>query len=285
MSDRRTLEHQVAGAAVEAWWRASGDNDIAIPLGVVAALTLVRRPAGYDFEEFILKSTREEFIAVLNELWTMFAVTRPELFIRVATPFFRWLEDEETTENRRAAAHATGRAAVRAGLFQIAGTSEKAIEGDVLGLVYQELRHAKARKEGGDFFTPSDAADLGASLKLKDLSEIRPGMSFLDDQGGTGGMLRATAKILRDNGLDPREMWWYGNDVDPVAVAAMAVNVHVWDLGNQVILGVANILTEPDWYKRAAAEQDRASRYRNMRLAAARSLAMERDFTPKVQPE
>jgi hypothetical protein len=68
-------------------------------------------------------------------------------------------------------------------------------------------------------------------------------------------MLRAAARELRRAGKNPHDFWWYGCDVDPVVVAALAVNVHVWDLGPRVLLGCANSLKEPDWQVRAAEEQ------------------------------
>jgi hypothetical protein len=35
-------------------------------------------------------------------------------------------------------------------------------------------------------------------------------------------------------------MWWYAVDLDPIAVAALAVNAHLWDLGPHVVIGHAD---------------------------------------------
>jgi hypothetical protein len=80
-------------------------------------------------------------------------------------------------------------------------------------------------------------------------------------------------------------MRWYATDVDPVAVAALAVNAHLWDLGTHVVLARADILTEPDWPGRAAAEQARALSDHDLRLTLARLLAAEHVLSPEHHGE
>jgi hypothetical protein len=58
-----------------------------------------------------------------------------------------------------------------------------------------------------------------------------------------------------------------------VAVAALAVNFHTWDLGPRVIAGCANSLAEPNWEKRAREEQLKAIEANDGRLQVAHLLA------------
>ena len=45
------------------------------------------------------------------------------------------------------------------------------------------------------------------------------------------------------------------NDISPLAVAGLAVNAHLWNLGPRVVIGTADILTDPEWHQRAWKEQ------------------------------
>jgi len=98
---------------------------------------------------------------------------------------------------------------------------------------------------------------------------------LVDDCAGTGAFLRAAAQVLRERGIDPQAMHWYAVDIDPVAVAALAVNAALWELGPHVVLGRADILTEPEWPARAHAEQARALRLHALRITAAQVLAAD----------
>ena len=99
-------------------------------------------------------------------------------------------------------------------------------------------------------------ADVAELLMRIELAGARPGQSILDECAGTGSLLRAAAQVLRENDADPRTVHWYAADADPVAVAALAVNAHLWDLGPHVVLTRADILREPDWPGRAAQGAD-----------------------------
>jgi hypothetical protein len=47
---------------------------------------------------------------------------------------------------------------------------------------------------------------------------------------------------------------WFAVDTDPLAVACLAVNAVLWNLGPRVLLGVGNGLTD-EWLRRAAAQR------------------------------
>jgi hypothetical protein len=102
-----------------------------------------------------------------------------------------------------------------------------------------------------------------------------PADQISDEVAGTGGMLRAAAQDLRQRGKDPHKVWWFANDIDPVAVAALAVNAHLWDLGPNVVLGCVDVLAEPDWTREAIKAQARELELRRGYEIAARYLVAD----------
>ncbi len=275
MPDLRSHAAKIAEAAAAAWWKAHGASRDEIPLGVVAALALTTQadPAGPDPAKQILGADRDDIAGLLRHIWALFAITRPELSIRVG-PFAAWLDDP--TSAHLDGAHATAQAAVKAGQLTLTGNRDLARQVDLLGHVYQELRNPKARKAHGEIYTPTPIATAIARLTLTD---VKPGQSICDPCAGTGGLLRAAAQQLRAQGVDPHTIDWYAADIDPVVVSGLAVNMHLWDLGPHVVIGCANVLAEPDWDVRARAEQAAAIQQHNARVLAARLLAAEHLLT------
>jgi N-6 DNA Methylase len=279
MPDLRSRAVKIAEAAASAWWKAHGSSRDEIPLGVVAALALTTQadPSGPDPAKLILGADRDDIAELLRHIWTLFAITRPELSIRVG-PFAAWLDDPTT--GQLDGAHATAQALVKAGQLTVTGDRDLACEVDLLGHVYQELRNPKARKAHGEIYTPAPLATAMARLTL---AGAKPGQSICDPCAGTGGLLRAAAQHLRADGVDPHTIHWYAADIDPVVVSGLAVNMHLWDLGPHVVVGCANVLAEPDWETRARAEQNAAIDQHNTRLLVARFLAAERLLTAAAE--
>lgn len=199
--------------------------------------------------------TASESLATLprtTRVWCLFTVVRPELAFRCG-PFAEWLNEEPRSAALVAAAAAVARAAVKAGLFDSPLGRRSAQKVDVLGHCNLLLRNDEAPSGSrGQFYTPAPVAEAMASMALAVPEREK---SVCDSFAGTGGLLRAAAVELRKAGKDPQDFWWYGCDVDPVVVAALAVNVHLWELGPRVLIGCANVLAEPDWRVRAAEEQ------------------------------
>lgn len=139
---------KIADAAVSAWWKAHGGGRDEIPLGVVAALALITQanPAGPDPARPILGADRDEIAALLRHIWALFAITRPELSIRVG-PFATWLDNPTSTQLD--GARATAQAVVKAGQLTVTGNRELVCKVDLLGHVYQELRNPKAKRHTG----------------------------------------------------------------------------------------------------------------------------------------
>ena len=215
MPDPGSHAVKIAEAAASAWWKAHGGSMDAIPLGVVAALALMTQadPAGPDPAKLILGADRDEIADLLRHIWTLFAITRPELSIRTG-PFAAWLDDPASAQLD--GAHTTAHAVVKAGQLTLTGDRDLAREVDLLGHVYQELRNPKAKKAHGEIFTP---AVLATAMARMTLAGAEPGQSICDPFAGTGGLLRAAAQELRAQGVDPRSMHWHAADIDPVLVA------------------------------------------------------------------
>ena len=275
MSDLDAQAARIAEAAASAWWNAHGGSRDEIPLGVVAALALMTQVdrKGTPPRTLILSAGREKIADLLRHIWTSFAIVRPELSIRVG-PFAAWLD--HATDAQLDGARATAHAVVKAGQLDLTGNRSVSAEVDLLGHVYQQLRSDKAKKAHGEIYTPTALADALARMGL---TGIKPGQAICDPCAGTGGLLRTAAQALRARGIDPHSMWWYAADIDPVVVAGLAVNVHVWDLGERVVVGRADTLAEPDWQERALAEQRTAIEQHAMRVMAARFLALNRLLT------
>jgi hypothetical protein len=115
-----------------------------------------------------------------------------------------------------------------------------------------EFRSESARKGHAQVYTPTDVAQVMADLL--GLHDIAEGATVHEPAAGTGGMLRAAAQAMRRAGRDPATMRWVAVDIDELAIACLAVNVHLWGLGTDVLLGVGNALTD-DWQARAEGER------------------------------
>lgn len=272
---------QLADAVAAVWWTAGGGDDVGIPLGVVAALSLAAASGQPEraFADWVAGLGPDGFASFLARVWGLFAITRPELSIRVG-PLARWL-GEENTKPRRIAAFGTAGALLDAGAFT-ADERPQLLGADLLGCVYQALANPRRSKARGEVYTSADVAELLMRIKL---AGAQPGQSILDEGAGTGSLLRGAAQVLRTMDIDPRTMRWYASDIDPVAVAALAVNAHLWDLGPHIVLGRADILTEPDWAVRARDEQLQALRDHDLRLSLARLLAAENVISPDLDPQ
>jgi hypothetical protein len=259
-----SIAHKTAEAATAAWWAGSRSGDDGVPLGVVAALSLCgqRDPGGVHPAKLIQAASDEDITAMLAEIWAQFYITRPELCIRVG-PIAGWMNDEPRSPDIIREAARVARAAVRAGLLDLTLDPGTARLVDVLGIVYTTLRTDQARQVNGEFFTPASVAKMMAAVTLGDTTLMQPGMSIGEPSAGTGGTIRAAAEVMRERGLNPHDFWWVANDISPLIVAGLAVNMHVWDIGPRVIIGCANTLSHPDWHHKAWEEQRHAVEHRD----------------------
>lgn len=256
---------RIAEAVAGCWGRAcSGGTDLEIPVGVLAALTLIRPgPSGDHPADHIRSLSTGDFCDLLRHVWARFAILRPDLSPNVAV-IRNWL-----WEDRRLplidAAHDVATTALSHGLLDLYAHPDTRRSTDLFGPLLVALRPDSAITARGQIYTPHGVAELIAHILGP-----TPEANVYEPAVGTGAMLAAAANVLRAHGRDPSEITWYANDIDPIAVACLAVNAHLWDLGPKVLFAVADTITEPHWVPAAlAARQTALDELRSARLIAA----------------
>jgi len=242
---------RIADAVVQTWGSTScAGGSLQVPVGVVAALALVA-PGDPDPAQLPAAASAEGFLDALRAIWARFALLRPDLSPNIS-PLRDWLFDD-VDEHRIDALHAVGRAALRSGITDLTGDVDTRRGVDLFGALLMTLRPKSALNGLGQFYTPLPVAQAIARG-----TGIEPGTRVTDPAVGTGVMLCAAAQVLREDGHDPASVTWIGNDTDELAVACLAVNAHLWGLGPNVLFGVANTLTDPDWMDAALARRTAA---------------------------
>ncbi|MEU1812981.1 N-6 DNA methylase [Micromonospora aurantiaca (nom. illeg.)] len=270
---RHTLNpREHARAIVEtvsaAWWNQYGTKALEVPLSVVGALMLRRFPEPGEpdvYSQIAALPPGAPLVHVLRWHWKEFVELRPDL-INPVWPLISWLYpgfgDERRGRDAMAvlpddtevtAARAIIEAALRAGQLELTGT-EARFEVDLLGLLLQELRARRDQQARGQFLTPVSVADMMARMLISSNGTPDAGESWCEPAMGTGGMLRAAAQAMREEGKDPTQVQWWGVDLDPLAVACAAVNAVSWNLGPQIFFGVGNALL-PGWEERTVAQR------------------------------
>lgn len=254
---RHPDEHATAIAQVvdTAWNKShhSGRRDVA--LSVVAALALVsqRDSDGPDLGRQLRNQTPENFVETIRGIYTALANSRPDL-THLVYPLMRWAFDEPEPALCRAAKQ-TADAALHAGQLALTGTDRR-YDTDLLGVVLTLLKSHTAAGANAQIYTPSTIARVMARMNSPQEGEI-----VQDPAVGTGGLFRAVAEAMREQGRDPTSVTWVGADIDNLAIAACAVNSFLWGLGTRVPLAVANTLAEGDWETRAYAQRDEVLRW------------------------
>ncbi|MFD4394415.1 hypothetical protein [Kitasatospora sp. NPDC058478] len=112
-----------------------------------------------------------------------------------------------------------------------------------------------------------------ARMQLGDCSDVKPGYAFCDPAGGTGGMTRAAAQILREHQIDPAAMRWHLNDIDPIAAAGAAVNMILWGLGPNTTVWRGDVLAQGDTERRALEEKAAIFKHRDSLLGGVTMIA------------
>lgn len=261
----------IADAVDAAWHRGHGHGDFEIPVSVVAALAMLapteseRDQAATD----LLGLDARQLAALVTAQWAAFIRARPDL-INPAWPLIEPWRRNDLSDETRAAAKAVADAAVRAGQLHLTGT-ERRRDTDLFGPLLAVLRTRTAASARGQFYTPAALTDVIALVR----GALDEGEQVVEPTAGTGGMLRAAAQTMRAAGRDPGTVQWWAVDIDPLAIACLAVNTVLWELGHQVILGVGDALTD-DWQTHALAQ-------RNETVELAERLAAMRLFTQALQ--
>lgn len=274
MANPQSVVQAIAKRVTSVWWGSFAGSSDGVPLGAVAALSLMGRYDEGDGHpgDLLLEADDNTIADFLAKVWAMFTIIRPELAFRCG-PLGEWLNDEPRDESLVKAAAAVVRVAVEAGLLDLTFDREAVQEVDLLGTLHQELRSKSAKQSSGQFYTPAAVADLMAELVAAG-AKREPGETICDIAAGTGGLLRSAAVRIRREGRDPHDFGWYACDIDRLAVAALAVNFHLWDLGPPVVVACADTILEGDWHVRAIEEQRVAVEAQQTRMKIAEALAV-----------
>ena len=230
----------IAAAAAHQWHHAQGAGEITIPLSVIAALSFLS-PADdeRDWTAATLRAaTIDQFAQIIRAQWAIFVTCRPDLVNRAWPLISVWHGEHTLSEAKLVAAKQISDAAISAGLLSLTGT-ERRRETDLFGPLLMVLRPDSARAARGQIYTPGDLSDAIALLMPPE-----EGDSVLEPAVGTGGMLRSAAQAVRRRGGDPAKVRWCAVDIDELAVACLSVNVVLWELGHDVVLGVGDSLAD-----------------------------------------
>jgi hypothetical protein len=249
---------EVAENVIAAWFSHYGGTRIDVPLGTIAALSLLREPLVSDW---LLTLEPPQLPSLLREIWGVQWWARPDL-IEVARPLHDWIE-ENPDEHQLRAVQAVIHTAIYNGLFDLTADDDpyERSEADVLSPLLTALRHKSDKKWRGEYHTPPSVTDLMAEiLVLQD----DHGTTIREPALGSGSMFRSVAQTLRFRGLNPHAYTWLGNDIDPLATACAAVNAIVWDLGPRTVIWCADSLATRDAsLSQALAEREAVIKHRN----------------------
>jgi len=240
---------KIAEAVESAWHGAYGSGRFDVPLSVIATLAALpqKDSHGHDAADAASEWTADEFVDYARHTWRSITRARPET-IHLLYPLIAWIfDDAETSVHPHA--HAVAQAALRAGQPDLTGTDRR-FDTDLLGNVLMVLRPKSALQAQGQFYTPADISKLIAQMVGLDGSS-----DVLEPMMGTGGMLRAAAEVMREEGRDPRSVRWVGCDIDEIAVACATVNSMIWGLGSDIVFYGGNALTL-GWEGRALAQRE-----------------------------
>jgi hypothetical protein len=234
---------KIAVEVASVWHKDGGPERTEVPTGVVATIAaaglLIDGPD--RLAQGMLTASPAGFVDIARRIWAVTLSRRPDLTPWVH-PLLGWLfADLGEPDSQRI--KRTVDAALQAGQLELTVTDRR-FDCDLFGPVLGALRSRTAMKVNAQMYTPGDVACALTALALDDL---KAGQSFCDDTVGTGGLFRVAARIVRDRGLDPADMLWFGADTDELAVAAAAVNSLLWGLGSGVILYVGDVLAHPHW--------------------------------------
>ncbi|MFE3182717.1 N-6 DNA methylase [Streptomyces violascens] len=293
---------EIGEAVAERWHNRHGGTAIEVPVGVVAALTLIREkdPNGPDLKAQILAQDGPQMIAMLREIWSTHWMHRPDLIDR-ARILHEWLNDD-VDEYRMHAVRAITETALKRGLFDLTAHEDPFLRSatDALSPVMTSLRSHGARQGLGEYHTPPPISDsiaeatvgeLAAELHSENLERLAAGQHIHDPAAGSGGMLRSAAQLLRRKGMDPADFEWSMVDIDPIAAACAAVNSLIWGLGQQVTVACADSLANPNAVTDAMKEARAVFEHRDKVLGKARIIAalrqterlMERVLSPAAE--
>lgn len=257
---------RIADTIADTWSNIPGigtGEHLNVPLAVTALLTLAYPfPAAARPERALDDMGDGEVLTYLAYQWTQYTAAQPA-YIERRHPLISWLfpdEDQEIDPLLLRGARAVFETALHAQLPDLYRTAETRYQLDILGDLLQALRPDEPACREGKIHTP---LSIGRMLAKVLDPEGGSDKSVLEEQAGTGALVKDLAWQIRQSGEDPRNYRWILNDRDPLAAACLAVNIDVWQLGPKVIVGCDDAL-DPQWPIRALQDQREAVRTRQL---------------------
>ncbi|WP_406260528.1 SAM-dependent methyltransferase [Streptomyces chartreusis] len=278
---------RIGEAVAGVWHRQHGGTRIEVPIGIVAALALIRQrdEDGPDLKAQILGQDDAQLIGMFREIWSMYWIHRPDLIDR-ARILHEWLNDEEIDGHRAYVVRGVTKAALDYGLFDLTAHADPYLraQADVLSPVMMLVRSSGAQQGLGEYHTPAPVADAMADLLAAEsvfdvtlqANEPQRGQHIHDPAGGSGGLLRSAAQHLRERGQDPADFQWSMCDIDEIAAACGAVNAIIWSLGPRVTVACDDSLANPRAIEDAMKHARAVIEHRDETLGKARIIAAVR---------
>ncbi|MFD6094772.1 N-6 DNA methylase [Nocardiopsis flavescens] len=230
----------LAEKVTEAWFSGNVPGRIELPLSALAATAFLGPDPehAYSAAKEIEAWDADHTVEFMRQKWRHFGLARPDL-INPASPFLlAWWGEKPISEKEKKAVHEVVQAAVKSGIFLLT-LEECRYDVDLFGITLTMLKAGGATRAGAAYYTPSHIADVMANV-----IGLGDGESINDPASGTGGLFRAAAALMRAQGRNPHDVEWVANDIDELAIACLAANSIIWDLGYKVVLAVGDTLTE-----------------------------------------
>ncbi|MFE4512580.1 N-6 DNA methylase [Kitasatospora sp. NPDC056783] len=246
----------IADTVRDAWLTTNGGAGIEVAIGTTAILAIlpVIDPDAAALAGRIAALSPATVTELLDRAWQRLWWQQPDIVDR-ARPLRAWLDAPQAWQQHGALVAA--QTCIRTGLLELASDHERAVSGDVLGRLLQQLRGHADKQSRGEFHTPAGVTDFMA--EVFDVAGTVTDWSIGEPAAGSGAMWRAIARHMVTAGEDPAKKCWIGAEIDPLAAAVLAANSVIWRLGPDVLIAAADALATRDSGLGRAAEERAAS--------------------------
>lgn len=210
-----------------------GDIDGAEELARDKAFHALVVPAGHSWDD-VRNTDQANLGRALNEALAAIGRANPK---QLAGVF------ERTDFNNSMALPSDDLAAIIDHFHELGTLSSQRVSTDVLGQAYEWLIArfaAEAGKGGGEFYTPAEVGRLMAGLL-----EPAEGNRIYDGTGGSGGLLLQCLERARRQGVNPRSIFLYGQELNPETWAIARMNMLLHGAGDAAEIKLGDTLAAP----------------------------------------
>lgn len=225
---------------------ATGGETIGVCMLATALLVSEDADERLISETFTGMARAHDPLADLQAFWTDIVAQHPWMDGKIG-PLVDWLEGASD-----AMGDTVRRLAERLSTISVWGCDGEA-DGDLLARVIQTMRAIETRTfHTGEFafYTPMQAAmmfTLGidevytphkdGTIESTDKRELpREGQGFMDAWAGSGTRVIGLSYLMRGEGIDPTKIRWTLQEADGMLLALAAVNMVVYNIGENITL-------------------------------------------------